>query len=57
VDQVSPLFEMALESVEESVYNSLLQATTVRSKFGTAEALPIDRLQEILPEYGVPARR
>lgn len=47
-DQVSPLFEMALEAVEEAVYNSLLQATTVRSRWGVAEAIPIDRLQAIL---------
>ena len=48
-DAVSPLFEMALEATEEAVYNSLLRATTVRSKFGTAEAIPIDRLRELLP--------
>ena len=47
-DAVSPLFDMALEATEEAVYNSLLQATTVQSKFGTAEAIPIDRLREIL---------
>jgi D-aminopeptidase len=44
-DQVSPLFEMALEAVEEAVYNSLLQATTVTSRFGTAEAIPIEPLR------------
>ena len=38
-DAVSPLFEMALEATEEAVYNSLLRATTVRSRFGTAEAM------------------
>ena len=47
-DAVSPLFDMALEATEEAVYNSLLQATTVQSKFGTAEAIPIDRLRELL---------
>ena len=47
-DAVSPLFDMALEATEEAVYNSLLQATTVHSKFGTAEAIPIDRLRELL---------
>jgi L-aminopeptidase/D-esterase-like protein len=44
---------MALESVEEAVYNSLLQATTVQSKFGTADALPIEPLQKILLEFGI----
>ncbi|HUB78979.1 MAG TPA: P1 family peptidase [Bryobacteraceae bacterium] len=47
-DAVSPLFDMALETTEEAVYNSLLQATTVQSKFGTAHEIPIDRLREIL---------
>ena len=47
-DAVSPLFEAALEATEEAVYNSLLQATTVRSAIGTAEAIPIDKLRELL---------
>jgi D-aminopeptidase len=50
-DALSPLFEMALEATEEAVYNSLLRATTVKSRFGTAEAIPIDRLREILRKY------
>ena len=45
---VSPLFEMALEATKEAVYNSLLQATTVQSRFGPAAAIPIDRLRETL---------
>jgi len=52
-DAVSPLFEMALEATEEAVYNSLLQATTVRSKFGTAEAIPVERVKEVLAKYGI----
>src|SRR5262245_3122504 len=47
-DAVSPLFEAALEATEEAVYNALLRATTVTSKFGTAEAIPIERLRELL---------
>jgi len=47
-DATSPLFEAALEATEEAVYNSLFQATTVRSAFGTAEAIPIDRVRELL---------
>jgi D-aminopeptidase len=47
-DATSPLFEAALEATEEAVYNSLLQATTVRSAIGTAEAIPIDRVRELL---------
>jgi D-aminopeptidase len=50
-DAVSPLFQAALEATEEAVYNSLLQATTVTSRYGTAEAIPIDRVREILRKY------
>ena len=45
---MSPLFEAALEATEEAVYNSLFRATTVTSRFGTAEALPIERVRELL---------
>jgi D-aminopeptidase len=47
-DATSPLFEAALEATEEAVYNSLFQATTVRSASGTAEAIPLDRIRELL---------
>jgi D-aminopeptidase len=47
-DAASPLFEAALEATEEAVYNSLFQATTVRSASGTAEAIPIERVRELL---------
>ena len=50
-DGVSPLFEAALEATEEAVYNSLLRATTVESRFGRAEALPVDRVRDILTRY------
>ena len=47
-DATSPLFEAALEATEEAVYNSLFQATTVRSAIGTAEAIPVERVRELL---------
>jgi len=47
-DAMSSLFEAALEATEEAVYNSLFQATIVTSRFGTAEAIPIDRVRELL---------
>ena len=47
-DAMSPLFEAALEATEEAVYNALFQATTVTSRFGTADAIPIDRMRELL---------
>jgi len=47
-DATSPLFEAALEATEEAVYNSLFQATTVRSAIGNADAIPIDKVRELL---------
>jgi D-aminopeptidase len=47
-DATSPLFEAALEATEEAVYNSLFQATTVRSANGTAEAIPLERVRALL---------
>jgi D-aminopeptidase len=49
-DAVSPLFQAALEATEESIYNSLFRATTVSSKFGTAEAIPVERVRALLPK-------
>ncbi|MCS5703562.1 MAG: P1 family peptidase, partial [Acidobacteria bacterium] len=51
-DAVSPLFQATLEATEEAVYNSMLQATTVTGNGRTAEAIPIDRVMEILRKYG-----
>jgi D-aminopeptidase len=50
-EAVSPLFQAALEATEEAVYNSLLRATPVTSALGTAEALPIDRVTELIRRY------
>lgn len=47
-DAASPLFEAALEATEEAVYNSLFQATTVRSAVGSAEAIPVNRVLELV---------
>ena len=49
---MSPLFEAALEATEEAVYNSLLKATTTTSRGRTVEAIPIDRVREILRKHG-----
>ena len=47
-DAVSPLFEAALEATEEAVYNSLFKATSVTSAVGSADAIPIDRVRELI---------
>lgn len=51
-DGVSPLFQAALEATEEAVYNSLLRATSVTSGGRTVEAIPVDRVRELLRQYG-----
>jgi D-aminopeptidase len=50
-DQLSPLFQAVLEATEEAIYNSLLTATTVTSAIGSAEAIPIDRVREVLRRH------
>jgi D-aminopeptidase len=55
-DGVSPLFQAALEATEEAVYNSLLRATTVTGSGRTAEAIPVDRLREVLRAHGIGPR-
>lgn len=52
-DGVSPLFQAALEATEEAVYNSLLQATPVASRVGKADAIPVERVKEILEKYNL----
>ena len=48
-DAMDPLFLAVVECVEEAVYNSLTRATTVTGAGGrTVEAIPIDRLRELL---------
>lgn len=47
-DAMSPLFEAALEATEEAVYNSLLKATTVTSNGVTVEAIPVERVRQLL---------
>ena len=51
-DAVSPLFQAVLEATEEAVYNAMLRAETMTGNGITVEALPIDRLRELLTAYG-----
>ena len=51
-DNVSSLFEAALDATEEAVYNSLLKAVDTTGNGETVRALPIDRLKELFARYG-----
>jgi len=55
-EETSGLFEAAVEATEEAIYNSLFKATTVTGSGRTIEALPIDRVREILQRYSVAKR-
>jgi len=47
-EAISPLFQAALEATEEAVYNSLFRATTVTGNGRTVDAIPVDRVRELL---------
>jgi D-aminopeptidase len=55
-EELSALYEAVIEATEEAIYNSLFRATTVSGKGGTVEAIPIDRVKEILSRYGIRPR-
>jgi len=51
-DAMSPLFEAVIEATEEAIINSLFKATTVTGNGHTVEALPLDKVRDILRKYG-----
>jgi D-aminopeptidase len=52
-DSLTPLFQAAVEATEEAIYNSLLKAATMRGFRGAVvEALPVDRVKQIMRKYG-----
>jgi D-aminopeptidase len=55
-DAMSPLFAAVVEATEEAIYNSLFMATTVRGSGQTVEAIPLDRVREVLRRHGVGAK-
>ena len=48
---MTPLFEAVMEATEEAIYNSLLMATTIHGKNGTAPAINLDAVQESLRKH------
>lgn len=52
-DALTPLFQAAAEATEEAIYNSMLKAVTTSYGTTNVEALPIDRVVEVLRKYGV----
>ena len=53
-DQISPLFQAAVEGTEEAIYNALLKATTMKGTEGHVRTeLPLEKLKEILVRHGI----
>ena len=55
-DETSALFQAVVEATEEAIYNSLFMATTTTARGRTVQAIPLDRLREILSRYGARGR-
>ena len=55
-EQMSGLFEAAVEATEEAIYNSLFEATTTTGNGRTVQAIPLDRVREVLAKYNVSRR-
>ena len=55
-DDMSALFEGVVEATEEAIYNSLFMATSVTQRGRTIDAIPLDRVREILARYNVGKR-
>jgi D-aminopeptidase len=55
-EQMSGLFEAAVEATEEAIYNSLFQATTTTANGRTIQAIPLDKVRSVLEKYRVTNR-
>jgi D-aminopeptidase len=55
-NDMSALFQGVVEATEEAIYNSLFMATSVTHRGRTVDAIPLDRVREILARYNVRQR-
>jgi D-aminopeptidase len=55
-EEMPALFQAVVEGVEEAIYNSMFAASSITGNGRTVEALPLDRVREILRRHGIPAR-
>ncbi len=52
-DRINPVFEAAVQAVEEAIVNAMLAAETMTGANGfTVYALPHDRLKQVMKKYG-----
>ncbi|MGH8026917.1 MAG: P1 family peptidase [Pseudoxanthomonas sp.] len=54
-EDMSAVFQASVDAVEEAIYNSLFMATTVTGNGQTVEAIPLDRVRQILQQHGIHA--
>lgn len=54
-EPMSAVFQASVDAVEEGVYNALFMATTTSGNGRTVEAIPLERVREILKAHGVEA--
>jgi D-aminopeptidase len=52
-EEMSAVFQASVDAVEEAVYNSLFMATTVSGNGQTVEAIPLERVREVLRRHGI----
>jgi D-aminopeptidase len=55
-DEMTGLFQGAIEATEEAIYNSLFSATTVTARSGTVEAIPVAEVERIVEGHGMLTR-
>ena len=48
---MSPIFAATAEATEEAIYNAIFKATSIKSSRGSREAIPIDKLMQVLEKY------
>ena len=52
-EEMSGLFQAVVEATEEAIYNSLFMATTVSGSGRTVDAIPLDKVRQVLQKYRV----
>lgn len=52
-DHISPLFLATIEATEEAIYNALFCAESLKGYNGTVDALPADKVIELIDQHGL----
>ncbi len=52
-EPMSAVFQASVDAVEEAVYNALFMATTTSGNGKTVEAIPLDKVRDVLRAHGI----